>query len=357
MHPLTDYFKMLRSRIEPEDDRLVTAQDMPQRVRDHLQEHTTFLTVSPYTRLVGSYGRYTAIKRIKDVDILVFVPDDSPDNGIPALLKGLEDALRELPDELDDCGEVTLRKQRRSVNVVLEQHELSLDIVPVRTTGDGINGRLEVPDREWERWVGTQPLGYGPFLSTLNAEHDGKVVPLVKLFKHWRDQNFATRRPKSYWLESLVVQHIRRGWVSSAGKGYALLIAETLRSIHDRFTPVLEEDGMTPWIPDAMLTNNVAWNWERTHFETFMRRLDEAVRWAEEAVETEEKELAVSLWRRIFGDAWFPSTEDVEAEYRQLGRLSGAGKLLVAPTGLVAASLPAFPRSIPAPATRFHGNR
>ena len=57
----------------------------------------------------------------------------------------------------------------------------------------------------------TDPLGYADCLSELNQAHGGKVVPLVKLLKHWRDVQMERRRPKSYWLECMIYHRFSAG--------------------------------------------------------------------------------------------------------------------------------------------------
>src|SRR5205823_3141968 len=103
-------------------------------------------------------------------------------------------------------------------------------------------GILEIPDREWLRWVKTWPLGYGGLLSDLNEQQGGKAVPLITLVKHWRDVHFARCRPKSYWLEALVYEYLYQGWVTTKGKGWAVLVSDLVDAVYDRFSKVLEED-------------------------------------------------------------------------------------------------------------------
>ena len=103
-------------------------------------------------------------------------------------------ALGGLSGALGDTGEPAIRRrQRRSIQVHLAEHDFDLDIVPAIAPG-GICKPLIIPDRDWSRWVDTDPLGYADCLSELNNGHGGKVVPLVKLFKHWRDVNMDRRR-------------------------------------------------------------------------------------------------------------------------------------------------------------------
>lgn len=356
MPVLTGHFDLLRKRIEPSADRAKKAQDMPRQIRQYLENHTEFETEDPHTRLGGSYARSTAIKDIKDVDIIVFAAESWRDQTIPQLMDALHAALKGLPQALNDCGAVTIRRQRRSVNVFLEDHDLSLDIVPVLKTGSILDDQLEVPDREWDDWIYSHPFGYGCSLAALNGDNGGKVVPMVKMWKHWRDMKFPVKnKPKSYWLESLVFQHIRRGWVTTEGKGDGALFADLCDSIYDRFASVSEREEETPFIPDGKLRNHVAWNWKRSAFDTFLNRLEETHRWARRAVETDDADEAVELWQRVFGDEWFPSKADLSAEYQKVGALSQAGGLFVTSAGEVLTERPATGKCVSSPAKRFFG--
>ena len=358
MPSMEGHFRLLRNRLEPNAEKAKTAQEMPGKVREHLRKHPEFATETPHTRLGGSYGRRTAITNIKDVDILVFVDQEWRDKPISELMDALYKALKELPETLGEGYTPELRRQRRSINVYLPESELSLDIVPVLKTTDSHEDQLEVPDKEWDEWVFTQPLGYSCFLSDLNGDNNGKVVPAVKMMKHWRDVQFQKMRPKSYWLEAIVVRHIRREWVTTKNKGDAELMRDIFASLHEKFTPILKREEDTPYIPDPMLRNPVAWNWKRSAFETFMNRLDEARKDSQAAINAKTEEEAERAWKRVFGDDWFPSKAEVEEEYKSLGAMSAAGQLSVTPTGRVlpqAIAAVASVASVVSPQKRFFG--
>lgn len=359
MHSLDAHFNILLQRLEPDPDRAKKAKEQPGKLRDYLKKADTLSTVTPHTRLAGSYPRATAIRNIKDVDILVFVSRDYW-GSIEELLTKLESTLRGYPKALDDVGEVKLRRQRRSVNVQLEGHDLSLDVVPALLPEEGsTTGILEIPDREWLRWVKSCPLGYSDLLSQLNQQHGGKAVPLTKMFKHWRTEKIKRAKVKSYWLESIVYDYLYHGWVSTERKGYAEIWADLFEAVYDRFLKVQEaEEEQCPFIPDGCLGNHVAFNWQRSHFNTFMNRLKESKGWARAAVDAEEAEQAVQLWQNVFGPDWFPSLEEVEQVKKAAeayGTAAKSGLLHVASTGHVLAEPRPGVRSVPAPATRFFG--
>jgi hypothetical protein len=63
-----------------------------------------------------------------------------------------------------------------------------------------------------------------------------------------------------------------------------------------------------------MIGNNIAGNWERSHFETFMERLNETRKWAQKALKAEEEGEAIELWQKIFGEEHFPSSIEEDAK-------------------------------------------
>jgi hypothetical protein len=352
---LPDHFRVLLKRIEPDDERTEAAKNIPAQVRDFLQKDKAITTVEPHSRLAGSYARHTAIKDIKDVDIILLIAPDYREQDPGDVLETLFKALYGLPEALDDSGEVVIRRhQRRSVNVHLEKSAFDLDIVPAVAL-DGLNEPLDIPDKDWSRWVKTHTLGYAESLSELNSDNGDKVVRLVKLLKHWRDVHMVYRRPKSYWLECMVYHRIADGTISTKGISYAELFRDLLSSIYDDFLPYLRRDEAVPQIKDPMLGNNVAHNWERNAFESFMRRVEESHRWAERALEQDDESEAeaAELWQKVFGEEWFPLNVDQE-KAKHLSAATLAGNIFVTPTGRVLTERPSSSHVQPSP-QRFYG--
>jgi hypothetical protein len=219
---------------------------------------------------------------------------------------------------------------------------------------DSIDKVLLVPDREWGKWVDSHPLGYGKALSELNIANVKKVVPLVKIFKHWRAFQMQRNHPKSYWLECLVYRHVDRGWMTTDGKSYAELFTDLLRSIYERFQDKLGEGGV-PKIPDPMLGNNVAFNWERSAFESFMRRLEESIGWTERALVKNREQLdeAIELWQKVFGEEYF--TDSLTLRKRQKAAWLGSGGW-VSSSGAVSVDKPKHEKGVKPPKHRFYGD-
>lgn len=163
-------------------------------------------------------------------------------------------------------------------------------------------------------------------------------------------------RPKSYWLECLVYRHVYKGWVTTEGKLHAKLFTDLLRSVHEHFLPKLEEEDGVPEIPDPMLGNNVTFNWERPAFESFMRRLDESIQWAERALEKNRDQVdeAVELWQKIFGEEYF--TDSAALRKRQTAEWLRAGGGYVGSSGAVSIDGPKREKSVKFPKHGFYGD-
>lgn len=317
---LAAHFRAFLQEIRPSEERREAAKKYPAIVRDFLERSELLATVEPHSLLVGSYARAIAIHEIKDVDFVVIVDDEYEELGALAALTDLKAALDGLADELEEeLGErpdVELREQRRSARVHFKSAEFYLDVVPVRAP-DGTDGVLQVPDREWKNWQPTACVKYGAYFSELNhGECEELLVRLMKAMKHWRWKWLKRNQAKSYWLEAMVVNLIAEGRIEFEGASLADVIAETFAEVGEFCQPYLDREGETPVIPDPVipaLNENVAFNWERSDFETFLRRIDEACVITERAVAATSPADAIAAWQELFGEEWFPSSVVDEA--------------------------------------------
>lgn len=362
MLSLTEHFAEFLSNIQPNEKRAGFARDIPTKIRDYLKDSEKITTVDPHSRLSGSYARSTAIKEIKDVDILLIIDPSYKDGEDSALkvINKLVDALEGLPDALGDKdgyidSDAAIKRQRRSVHVCVsvDEEEFDLDIVPAIAT-DGIDKPLSVPDRDLSRWIQSDPLGYGDALSNLNQDLSKKIVPLIKMFKHWRDVQMKYKKPKSYWLECMVYNHAKAGKLNVDDSSYGELFLSLLIAIQDDYKDALKKEGAVPVVKDPMLGNNVAKAWTRDEFVSFMRRIDESKSIAERALDTETEDDAISLWQRLFNDGdgtvYFPSTIDETMKEAMAG-----APLLVTSSGSIVAHRPSAEKAWSIPEHKNYG--
>jgi SMODS domain-containing protein len=362
MNSLTAHFVKFISNIQPDGNRIELAMEIPDQLRGYLKDTDKMKTVDPHTRLSGSYARYTAIKEIKDVDILLFISEDHKDGeaSVKKAINELISALKGFPDYLkDETGKVdadlALRRQRRSVQVHLTfgGQKFDIDVVPSINDG-GIKEPLLVPDRDLSKWVRSHPLGYGYYLSEANKDNSDKIVPLIKVLKHWRDIQMKRKRPKSYWLECLVCKYAADGQLDVKDSSWGELFLSLLMAVHNDFCEIWNDSTGVPVIKDPMLGKNVAKSWTRDEFDYFMRRIEESKRWAEKALNEEDEKKAIEIWQKLFndeGEEYFPCVVD-EAFVKALS----AGSLYVSSSGKVLSNPSKVEKSWPAPSHRNYGD-
>lgn len=312
--------------------------------------------------MTGSYGRRIAVLKIKDVDFVVFVDETYATLGPLQALLDLEAALNALADELAEDGErpvVELRPQRRSVRVHFTAEDFYLDVVPVRSPEGPNATRLLVPDREWKTWQPTACVAYGRHFSALNqGTCEELLVPLMKTIKHWRTLVLKRDQAKSFWVEALIINLIERGQITFAETSLAEVIAETCHAIAAECRPYLAISNATPVVPDPMLPGenpNVAFNWDRGDFETFMRRIDDACALVDKAVAADTAADAIAAWQKLLGEEYFPAKVDDEEAAAKEADL--ARNVTVAAGGTVFTRTPPVSQPVTHPrGHQFHGD-
>lgn len=340
------HFAALLKKVNPSDERLKIAQKRPGEVREWLKDHE-FTTKSPHSRLAGSYGRDTAHLDIKDVDVLLFLPEDQLERTPNAALRQVKEVLDGYPG-----AAVETSSQRRSVRMDFPDENLRLDIVPV-VAKNGLDKPLSVPDRPAAEWIKSDPLGYAERLSRANQKHNCKLVPLVKLIKTWRDVQMKTRRPKSYVLEVLVLYAVENGDITLNENSTAQNVADFFAHIAAKYDDLMENGTESPRVSDPMIPSNyITKHWERSHFETFMRRIGEADKAAHKALETDDDDAASAEWAKVFGEYW-PTADEAKREAKSEASAVKPGETKVTKTGGVVGFGSAA--SIATAATSFHG--
>lgn len=339
------HFEALLKEINPPPERVALASTRVGDVREWLREQE-FETRDPHTRLSGSYGRQTAIELIPDVDVLLFVPEDQEQRTPNAVLRELHGVLNDYPN----AGTVDLRGQRRSIRLELPDDELCLDIVPA-ISKDGLDHALVVPDRPQEEWIASHPLGYAERLTDVNQGNGGKLVPLIKLIKAWRDEQMLLRKPKSYVIEVILLYAVEDGHLVLCERSWAQNVHDAFAYIADKYADLMDNGSQAPRIPDPQISNTyITKGWAREHFETFMRRIREGRRAAERALTANDEEGAASEWTKVFGSRW-PSEDEVREAARAEAKLHQPGQSKISSTGRVIGG----PAVIATRATKFHG--
>jgi hypothetical protein len=290
---LAGYFKGLLGRIEPGDAHVKDAKRAHETLRKRLREDDDVGEAHEDTFLSGSYARHTAIKDIKDVDVICILSVDKDETEPTVLLRWLEGAILKYYDEI--------RLQGRSISITTSGDFL-LDLVPA-TPQSSANGPLWIPDREAKTWVATHPKGQIQFASERNTSTDGFYVQTVKIMKHWRDRlpNSAAQ-PKSYVVEALAAHAMG----ASPPGSHAEAVVKVLNGIWNRYGSWVNS-GRVPTIPDPGYPNvSVSKRWEAAEFDAYMAQVRPAARVAQQALDEEDEAKSNALWRRLFGGEFAP---------------------------------------------------
>jgi hypothetical protein len=355
MLPLTSHFEAMLTATRPPKERRELAKTLPDEVRYHLaaSDKLTTVTDAPTTHLAGSYARHTSQDDIKDVDVLVFVDSSYSSKEPEVVLDDLAAALKGL--EVEGYGEGTIRTRRRGrrshhvefTHPGTEIESFHIDVVPVIRPGDDKTAILRIPDREWESWDDTQPIGYAEALSDLNGRHDGNLVPLIRMLKRIKNEHLHTqRRPKSFWLESAAFNAVRDGRVAMIGS-HAERIAHLLTELHI-------DCGPTPMpIYDPCLGRNMTKSWEQDEYDRFLKVLDMALADIDAIRDETDESTCIAAWQRIFGPVF--AADEKKAALAAEAHAVARGGSKVTPAGRVLpAAAPVI--GIPTPEHRFYGD-
>jgi Second Messenger Oligonucleotide or Dinucleotide Synthetase domain len=242
--------------------------------------------------LVGSYARRTAVRPLNDIDIFLILDPSVHGHrrSRPPLLL-LEDLQRALRNCYSVPGPET-RIQGRSVNIEFSGSSIAFDVIPAFSEGSR-PGNYEIPDRNQETWIKTNPERHNKACIEANNRADGALNQLIKAAKHWnyRQGDADSDKPlRSFHLEVMAYSAF-----ASAPRNPREGMAFLLEHLTNRISrPCPEPADLGPNL-DADLTAEARKRAE----EALLRassRAKEAVR-----CETTDPSRAHEGWRELFG--------------------------------------------------------
>lgn len=311
MSEVKKLFSEFLNAIEPDTEAKRIAAKSHIQPREFLEQDEEIGNAIEESFLYGSYRRHTATHDIKDVDIVMISTFDA-DNDTPAEILG------RLHSALERCyGDANvLELNRRSVCVKNplpdEKTDLTLDILPAVEVNDG-SGYLLVPDRERKDWILTNPRGHIEAISKANIQYDKKLVPMIKIVKAWwwhqseslKTTNNPKPRPKSFWVENLVLNYFDPSETSWATRFVKLL--EDVSAAYPAGSDV-------PELPDpGMPEKNLETSMSKAEFGTFMATVRTSLNLALAALADTDRHSSSQTWSQIFGSE-FPIEEVTEKQ-------------------------------------------
>lgn len=303
-------FDLYLSRISPSTTQAKAAQRSHNALREYLNGDSYFGRMLVTSFLNGSYARRTAIRPIKDVDVIVVVGSDWISVAPSTAMESLRRKLAQRYDQRR-----TLR-QRRAVRITL--CDMQLDVL-LAVAADGMSKPLYIPDRQQSRWIVTHPKKQLELVSALAATTDGNYSRLVRLLKGWTATRVAAEaRPSSFVLECSAFHVLSQRPDSFSGclaESFAELLAGLCDWNFGRGRSVFSWGR--PEVPDPALPNlNVAEKWGAASADRYLGCLERALRRCEALERSRWEETEVDKWREIFGEP-FPPPSAASRSLRQ----------------------------------------
>lgn len=283
-------FQTFLSDIEPSKTTVEQISAAHKALRGYLSSHEHYGEHCVHTYLSGSYAKHTSIRPAKDddnrdVDIIVETDYGSDANSANVITE-LRDIL------LDSSKYASARLQTHSVGISFSN--LDIDVVPLAVDDE----TCFIGCIDDGRWIETNPKGHIEWSTAVNAEHDGRFKPIVKIMKWWRRENCPEeeRWPKGITLEKIIADHYPDDVTL-----YEDIVVQLMENIAESYDGLLA-DGIKPQVIDPSLTtNDLASGYQREDFEAFVREIHAALALISEEGSTN------SAWRKILGNR-FPAS-------------------------------------------------
>ncbi|HXG39308.1 MAG TPA: hypothetical protein VNJ28_00060 [Candidatus Limnocylindrales bacterium] len=294
-------FKEFASELEIDEPTVKEAKRLHEEARAALEDE---LTGCRRTFLSGSYPRNTRLAPLDDIDIIAVVDSTAPWNDDPsaALAEVGEIVCKVFSGSRYELGRHAAKV--RDIESTID--DVHLDVVVARETGDGTI--LEISEREpTNGWIECNPEAHAEKLSRTNAEWHGRVVPVIKMIKHWnRCEPNEERRLPSFLVEAIALH-------AFSGSGSL----DTPEMVH-RYFDFAAEKIKTPTTSPAVPNGFVDGDMEDSRRQDLSQRLRRAATHAQEAldIEPDDDAGAHEIWYRLFADP-FPKP-DAEARKAEL---------------------------------------
>lgn len=241
---------------------------------------------------VGSYGRWTAIKGISDLDMLYIMPKAKWDTYKDSKqLKLLQDAKAAI--DLRYPG--TKTKVDRNVVVVTFQN-FEIEVVPVFQR---VEGGFLFPDSYGDgSWPTTNPQAEISAVSTLDAEKNGNLRRLCKMARAWKNKH-------GVGMGGLLIDTLAYNFLNSTSNYDTKSYSSYDRLVRDFFEYLKDLPNQDYYkAPGSQQHVRVK--------KRFQRKAKKAFNLANKAIEAEGKDYAHDRWKKLFGRPFPARPQEVE---------------------------------------------
>lgn len=246
---IAEAFQNFRSNLEPTASETNDAARRQKKIRSQVEASISVAD----SFLTGSYARHTAVRPLKDVDIMVVLDHDERsylDKAPSAILDRVSDVL-----EPHYPGRVT--RQDRSVMVEFgvtivndtSDRVVSVDVVPAFPDAE----HYVIPDTRTGQWMATNPKIHQQLATACNQDLSGHWVPMVKMIKkansHAAERMGAKPVKPSFLLEVMSHALIVSPWTGTVPLELRAFFASATDLIHETWP---DPAGLGPNVSDRL---------------------------------------------------------------------------------------------------------
>ncbi len=281
---VTQGFNTFKSNLQISELQSSTVSTRQKNVREAVEKELIVLK----SFLTGSYSRSTMIAPLKKADIDVFVVLDTSYYESAGQAKLLDRVKRVLKRTYPSTHEIS----RSGQAVTITFSDFKVDVVPAFNRS---GGGYVIPSTIGPRWISTDPTVHVTISSKCNADHNGRLVPLVKMIKKWNLESGALFR--SFHLEVLAWQVLNGVTISDYPSG--------VRYYFDKCRSYIKQTNPDP----AGYGGDVGYYLNSSNIDSAVSRFTTAYNRAikaEEYAAAGKTAEAIAEWRKVFGDR-FPA--------------------------------------------------
>lgn len=281
---ISSSFQKLKENLEITDLQKSTVSTRQENVRDVVAGDMDVLD----SFLTGSYARSTMIAPLSEADIDIFIvldPKYYESDGQASLLDKVKRALLKTYTK-------TPKISRNGQAVTITFTDFVVDVVPAFNRKGG--GYL-IPNSVQNTWIATNPKTHVDIMAQKNKNHNGDLVPVVKMIKGWnRNINFSF---VSFRLELLAMEIFENVTISDYPSGIRYFFDKGRERIKYKAKDPVSYGGEISGLRNISTQEEAV-----SRFETAYSR---AIK-AEQYAKNNNIENAVIEWRKMFGD-YFPA--------------------------------------------------
>lgn len=248
-----------------------------------------------YSRMVGSFGRHTAVKGVSDLDMIFILPA-----GIRADYKGETGPRRILQRVRNDLKarytNTDIRVDQCVVRVQFASNAFKFEVQPAFENSDG---SFDYPDTKAEDWKVTKPREEIAATRECNDRTSTNMRHLARMARAWKNQNGVNIG--GLLIDTLVHRFFSQTDVyDSAGTGsFDLMVRDFFEFLKDE--------------PDKDYYFALGSNQQVKVKSRFQPKAKKAYDRSLEAIEEEDRTAANKKWREVFGTSVPLATSASEA--------------------------------------------